>query len=211
MKNLTVDYIRKRVRACLDELGLNDACFMEEDQDSIELSGVIESKILEAVRYVYLNASRHLLDGVVLEGTATVSDIGVGRLSLPTDFLRMISFKMSDWTSPVCDIITEYDAEYHKQSDKYARGTWESPVCALVKTGDGDVLEFYSCKDSTATIAHALYLPLPVFENVNHLPCVSVCDKLEDAVVNQITGLVLLTYKDQHADSFINLAKSYMT
>ncbi len=211
MRYLSVDHIRKRVRACLDELGLNDACFMEEDQDSIELNSTIESKILEAVKYVHSNASHYLLDGIALDGSMTIDNDGAGRLKLPDNFLRMISFKMSDWIRPVCDVVTEYDAEYHKQSDEYARGTWESPVCALVKTKDGDMLEFYSCKSGSATITHALYVPLPVFEDVKHLSCVSVCDKLEDAVVNQVAGLVLLTYKDQHADSFINLAKSYMT
>lgn len=210
MKSLSVDHIRKKVRACLDELGLNDACFMEEDQDSVEFNGVVEYRILEAVKYVHLNASHHLLDGIVLPGSPTISG-GVGKMTLPVNFLRLISFRMSDWIRPVCDIITEYDAEYHKQADEYARGTFESPVCALVKTGEGDVLEFYSCKDDKAKIAHALYLPLPVYEDVNHIPHVSICEKLEDAIINQVAGLVLLTYKDQHADSLINLAQSYMT
>ena len=211
MKRLSVDYIRKRVRACLDELGLNDANFMEEDQDSVELNSTIEGRMLESVKYVHLNASHHLLDGVVLDGVPEIGSDGVGRMKLPDNFLRLISFRMSDWERPVCDMITEYDAEYHKQADQYARGTYESPVCALVKTGGGDVLEFYSCKDNKAKVLHALYLPFPEFEEVEHIPHIMVCDKLEDAVVNQVAGLVLLTYKDQHAHSLINLAKTYMT
>ena len=69
---------------------------------------------------------------------------------LPSDFMRLVAFRMSDWKRTIFDPIKETDPEYGKQSSKWKGicGSPEKPVVAIVHRSEGKVLEFFSCKDN---------------------------------------------------------------
>lgn len=59
-KSVSVTAIVSDVRVCLDEIGLNDASLIS-DSDNAEMSSIIESKIEDAIAYVYRNADETLV------------------------------------------------------------------------------------------------------------------------------------------------------
>lgn len=208
MKTVTLDYLRKKVRASLDELGLNDASFISTDNDSIEFNAVVDSKVEEAVTYVHSNALHHYLDGDVLDTSSLKQADGVGFIDLPADFMRLVVLKMKEWQYPVTSIITEYDIAYKKQKNIYTRGGFDSPVCAITK-GEKDILELYTVDGSNMEVEKAFYIPVPKVVKTDFEDTIKICEKLEIPIVNYLAGLTLLVYKDEHADSFFNLVKQY--
>lgn len=56
----SVDDIVEEVKICIDEIGLNDS-EMIGSQDNMEMSVIIRSKIIDALRYVNGNADLSML------------------------------------------------------------------------------------------------------------------------------------------------------
>ena len=156
--------IERDVRIALDENDVSTQLVQMGDVDTLALNDIIRSKIVEAVRRVELAAPAHLLE----EGHDFSSGIywngdGSGWVLLPDDFMRLIAFRMSDWERTVYEAISVDDPLYAKQSSRYKgiRGNVQKPVCAIVNRAEGKALEFYACKDNTAMIVRAGYLPYP--------------------------------------------------
>ena len=61
------DFLRE-VRTAMDENAHGDALRLEEDSDTLDIDGIIRSKIEEAVRYVTSSAPVELLDGGIPAG-----------------------------------------------------------------------------------------------------------------------------------------------
>ncbi len=159
--------ILRDVRIAMDENKTNEQLISDEDIDTLLLDEIFVSKIVEAVRRVDCSAPLHLLDGGSTFGDAVYwRDQQSGWVLLPDDFMRLMVFKMSDWERPVYEAITAGDAQYQLQFSRYKglRGTPQKPVVAIVTRQEGRVLELFSCKDDTATVEQALYLPLPAID-----------------------------------------------
>jgi hypothetical protein len=142
MKSISVSDISLSVRKILDEIGTNDSDFISieiggevYDKDNYELDVIIKDKIIQAVNFIHKYADYSLINGIRLTGTLVLNSNLSGYLPLPTvenlTFLRLISFKMSDWLIPVQNVIYEDNPEYIKQFDEFARGTFERPVCVI--------------------------------------------------------------------------------
>lgn len=101
-------------------------------------------------------------------GTATSYDTYTGYVTLPSDFLKMTSFKMDDWSRPVTTFISDLHPVYRLQHNKYTRGGTEKPVCALIGDSTGIILEYYSVKNSH-TIEKANYIAETLPEDLNDL------------------------------------------
>ncbi len=69
---------------------------------------------------------------------------GSGYIILPDDFTERICFKMGGWRRTVRRAIWEDSPLYSLQKSKATRGGVNRPVCAIVRKGDGHVLEYYS-------------------------------------------------------------------
>lgn len=80
---------------------------------------------------------------------------GVVVISLPKDFVRLVSFKMNAWKRPVCLPIYDTDPEYAMQLHPATRGGIIKPVVTIVK--GGTELEAYSTTD-TDTITSFQYI-----------------------------------------------------
>lgn len=164
-----VSGIVRDVRIALDMNSTSSPLEGFGDVDSLSLSELIESKIEDAARVVVSKAPHRMLDrGIQFKGSISWSQqvvgIGGGSIVLPEDFMRLVSFKMSDWDRSVTDPVTEEDPIYELQSSPFqgVRGNRHNPVVAIVSRPVGWVLEFYSCSSGAKVyIQSARYVPVP--------------------------------------------------
>lgn len=74
----------------------------------------------------------------------------VNPVPLPSGFVRLIAFQMSDWALPVTDALYSDSPRYQQQADPILMGTTKRPVVFICDGGKN--LEYYS---STGTIKKA--------------------------------------------------------
>ena len=206
------DEMVRAVRVAIDMNKGDEPLIIEEDTDTLTLDEIIYEKLVEGVRLVEMEAPAIMLDS----GHDFARDRGVfwrgrgkGFLNLPDDFMRLISFRMSDWERTVYEAITEQDAEYAKQSSRFKGicGNRERPVVAIVRRSEGKVLEFYSCDSEEATVTQATYLPLPKIDRDGGI---DVSEDCYSAAVYRVAGLVLASVGDQLATSMLEISKSFL-
>lgn len=70
---------------------------------------------------------------------------GVGKIKLPDNFLRLVSFKVSDWKYSITEALDESSPRYHQQYNPILRGTPCRPVVFI--TRGGQYLEFYTTNE----------------------------------------------------------------
>ena len=200
----TVDNIKAAVREILDEIGINDALFLG-GSDQSNLDVIIASKIEDAIRHIYLVADEQFLEPSMkqqeLDPTTSLST-GVARLSMELDgkFLRLVSAQADEWLYPVREYIPESDSRYPTLFNRYSTGTPERPKAGMRYSGGKRYLDLYGVtRKQFATVEYVL---LPNTKETNF----PVYDQCYRPILYYIAGLVLLTYKDEHADSLFNIA-----
>lgn len=96
-----IEELTRAVRVALDENNTSATLSSLGDVDTLSVEEIIESKLEDAALIVHRDAPRHLLDvGLPFSGTIRwESAVGYGRgvMTLPADFLRLVTFRMSDW------------------------------------------------------------------------------------------------------------------
>lgn len=181
------------------------------DSGTLALNDIITSKIIDAIVAVESVAPVRLVDaGTNFSGDISWdSDItGAGRITLPDNFMRLIRFKMNDWSRAVTETISEDDDLYLAQRAdvKGIRGNYQKPVCAIVQDANGTELEFYSSLTKTAKISQAVYRAYPTIDSQGG---VDVSTKCYRAVIYYIAALVFSTYNNkEEADTMFKLSKS---
>ena len=88
---------------------------------------------------------------------------GGGHITLPSDFLRLVSFRMSDWKRSVCHVISpdseEYQLRFWPRSDRlYIRKT---PAVAIIPGLRRKELQFIGSTDPSAYPEICCYLSRP--------------------------------------------------
>lgn len=205
-----VEQIIKEVRVALDRNNDSAPLIATDDIDTLTLDEIIESKIAEATRIVEVNAPTFLLEGGkdFANSVDWLGEVGKssGRIHLPDDFLRLVSFKMSDWVRAVSVVITDDHPLYEMQSSRYPgiRGCPQDPIVAIVTQPIGQVLEFYSCDGGEDVyIQRARYIPIPKIEDGH----IDICEKLRPAVVHYTAALVAqIIGQADLATSLINIS-----
>ena len=161
--------ITKDVRVALDMNMSGEQLTAIADVDTLALDDIIRSKVCDAIKNVEANAPIHLVEGRKSLNREIVwnEDEQTCYMVLPSDFMRLVAFRMSDWERAVHSAITVADPLYALQSSKLRgiRGNPQKPVCAEVLNEKGKVLEIYSCRDTDSTVKEGKYLPLPSIEN----------------------------------------------
>lgn len=228
----TASEIVTAVRVCMDEIGLNDAAFMG-GEDNTALDTIIKSKIVDALRYVHGNADTDMLTPDAEEEVACTPETDAGTsaaatdteesatdgltgvinakkkvsIVLPTGLMRLCYVKLQEWVMALSDYILWTDKEYAKLQDVHSTGTWERPRMALaLKKDKRRVLELYSAKGIEKTTCFVGYMEEPAEGDDGY----NISDKLYVAFIYYVSGLVLLTLKDEHADSMFNQALTLM-
>lgn len=188
--------LKREIRIALDQNMVSDQLLAVDDIDTLSLEDIIESKIIDAARVVESNAPSYLLDGgkAFAQSIGWKSRIGIGSgyTHLPDDFLRLISFQMSDWSYAVTVAITETDPLYALQSSRYPgiRGCPQKPVVAITTQPIGQVLEFYSCTGGSGVyVKRARYIPIRQIRNGD----IELCEKLKPAIVYYAAYLTALS------------------
>lgn len=227
MSQYTIDIIKSDVLILLDEYNASDTLLDDEDLYANTLNDMINERIVDAVKQVIARAPLDVFQhddctsfaqvknaqGYLVNRTITwdASDnyLGVGSVSLPDDFFRLIKFKMSDWKRPVFVAISEADEDYAIQRSPYkgVRGNTENPVCAIVIDVQSKRLEFFSCKDKKGAISSALYIPYPsIVDNKIDIP-----ERCYESVIYTIGAMVCFALKQQELGTVLNeLSKSSM-
>ena len=195
------------MRVAIDMNKGDEPLIMEGDTDTLTLDEIIMSKLADAVRMVVSEAPLHLLESGHDFGDCDlhIGDDGKGFVILPRDFMRLLCFRMSDWTRPVYEAITESDALYGRQSSKWKGvcGSASRPVCAVVRRSEGLVLEFYSSRSGRATVAQATYLPYPIVDRDGGIDVAEGCYRA--------ASLALASVGDQNWQTMLEISKSLMT
>lgn len=206
------DELTRAVHVAIDMNRTDTPLLAVGDSDTLTLDTLIKAKLPDALRLVEMEAPLFMLEsGHILEpgeeSTFFIGSDGKGFLVLPDDFMRLISFQMSDWDRPVFEAITESDPIYRQQASPFKGicGNPERPVVALVRRAEGKVLEFYSCRNADATIAQACYLPIPRIDADGAL---DIPEDLYSATVYRAASLVLAALGDQLATTMLELSKS---
>ena len=193
MTPYSVEELIKEAKVAIDENISSQPLASLGDLDTLTLDEILLSKVEDAARLVEESAAHHLLDAGKPFATSVtwendVAGYGAGRTLLPTDFMRLISFRMSDWYRPVTEAITEEHPLYDQQSSRYlgVRGNPERPVVAIVHGESGQVLEFYSCQAGPGVrVSAARYLPIPTIKDGE----IELCPKLQRAVVYRLASM----------------------
>lgn len=195
------------------------------DPDALRIQSVVNLMIPDGIKLVEMVAPVHLLEEVkdFASSTLTINEDGSGFVRLPSDFLRLVEFRMDDWHRGVTTAITTTDPAYQRQKSPFAgiRGNAQRPVCALVRSAvrwmaplgaiQGLKLEFYSCSSPNSSVASALYLPVPAVQKKGEVEYYCISKYCYRAVIYTIAALAAATFKDADRAAILNeLAKGEM-
>lgn len=167
MRTVSEDTIARDVRIAIDEntavAAFEDGGGNAIDTDTLEMDDIIRSKIADGINAVRMAAPLGMLELAKAQPGVAWADEGkgIGRVELPTDYMRLALFKMSDWQAGVSEAISPVSPQYRQQFSEWkgVRGNPSRPVVAISAdpaTGKA-ALEFFSCRDTTAT-ATLLYV-----------------------------------------------------
>ncbi|MDY5632539.1 MAG: hypothetical protein SPF56_08640 [Bacteroidaceae bacterium] len=213
MKYKLID-LQRDVRIAIDENMVSTALLGEGDIDTLGLNEIILSKIVDAARAVCEAAPTHMLGrGEPFAESIKwkhARGIGMGSIHLPDDFMRLITFQMSDWSRAVTTAISEDSPQYALQCSRYPgiSGNPQNPVVAITVQPIGLVLEFYGCSAGDAAfVRRARYLPYPRVEHgETDLP-----ERLRTSIVYYTAYLTALSVgNNELASSMLNQSKEYM-
>lgn len=135
----------------------------------------INSLLDECTKNTLMLAPIHVLSGTpetvtptAYSSVTTHNDYGTGWFPLPTGYLRLVSFKMTDWERPVIIPISTASKLYLKQKNKYLRGGLSKPVAAITwrnNSGAGQkIMEYFS--SYVHTVDHFICVSDTLAENL---------------------------------------------
>ncbi len=213
----TTSQICADVRKVMDrnETSAQEETMLTEDGNTLTLDGLITSMVLRAARSVLLNAPLRLVG----EGKALETDVqweaqpgyGMGFTMLPDDYLRLVTFQMTDWERPAVNAITADDTLYAQQRSRFPgmRGCPQRPIVAVVAYPAGMALEFFSCKGGEkVAVKRARYLAEPAIDKNNKIELPSKC---YDGIVFLTASLVCAVLKESDLSAALgNTAKELL-
>ena len=186
------------------------------DNGTLSYGDIIRSKIEEAVRRVHLAAPIYLLDCGHNFGKTDYDALQFennghsGRLKLPSDFLRLVVFKMTDWRKPVYLANAPEGRTYERQYSEYdgVRGTSLNPVCVLTMRPEGEYIEFYGTKSAESKIEQAVYIPEPQIKVIGGTETIEVSSHCYKSAVLMAAALTAVTVgESQRAQEYLALAQ----
>jgi hypothetical protein len=201
MLRVAVDELVRDVRIALDENALQNA-YIQFDRDNLELDDVIKAKLPEAARDITEAASVDSLEPEVMAVGVSPID-GGGILSIPDDFLRIVSLKMKGWNRSVTFIAEEGSDIEFMQRNPYTRGTATKPICVFTKDADGKkAIEYFGV---ASEVDKALYMPIPAVVSEEGVDVLPISRLLRQAIVRRAAGLVLISRGEiEQANSFLS-------
>lgn len=115
----------------------------------------VETSIDEAADEILRLLPTHAISDIAISSTPTLitTDNHTGKITIPTNYLRLHTLLMTGWQRPVHLAIRPTDPLYSLQFNEWTRGTPQKPIV----TDDGLYLHYYSV-NNTHTIEQFLYV-----------------------------------------------------
>lgn len=202
-----VSTLVKEVKVILDR-NQESAALVPDDSDTLSQGELIQSRIVDAAKLILTDAPSERVEGAILtDGKVRwQSSHGayVGKVQLPSDLIRILSVRVSDWIRPG-KLISEEDDEYKLQSCRFGlRGNVERPVAAIVHIGGERYMELYTSNTNDATLDLS-YVKLPDISN----GMIGLPQGLKDAIVYMTAYLVCVSLGDSStAEGLLSVAKN---
>lgn len=195
MSTYAVSELVKEVKVLLDRNQESAGLLTPTDSDTLSQGELIQSKIVDAARIILKDAPASMLDGKTFDGlnTAWAETNGayVGTVYLPSDMIRLLDVKVSDWNRSA-EIITEEDDAYKIQCSRFGvRGNPERPIAALIHNSGNRYLELFTSKSNTATVS-LTYVGMPFISEGN----IDLPETLKDSIVYMAGYLTCISLGD---------------
>lgn len=195
MSTYAVSELVKEVKVLLDRNQESAGLLTPTDSDTLSQGELIQSKIVDAARIILKDAPARMLNGKTFDGlnTAWAETNGayVGTVYLPSDMIRLLNVKASDWNRSA-EIITEEDDAYKIQCSRFGvRGNPERPIAALIHNSGNRYLELFTSKSNTATVS-LTYVGMPFISEGN----IDLPETLKDSIVYMAGYLTCISLGD---------------
>lgn len=195
MSTYAVSELVKEVKVLLDRNQESAGLLTPTDSDTLSQGELIQSKIVDAARIILKDAPASMLDGKTFDGlnTAWAETNGayVGTVYLPSDMIRLLNVKASDWNRSA-EIITEEDDAYKIQCSRFGvRGNPERPIAALIHNSGNRYLELFTSNSNTATVS-LTYVGMPFISEGN----IDLPETLKDSIVYMAGYLTCISLGD---------------
>lgn len=195
MSTYAVSELVKEVKVLLDRNQESAGLLTPTDSDTLSQGELIQSKIVDAARIILKDAPASMLDGKTFDGlnTAWAETNGayVGTVYLPSDMIRLLDVKASDWNRSA-EIITEEDDAYKIQCSRFGvRGNPERPIAALIHNSGNRYLELFTSKSNTATVS-LTYVGMPLISEGN----IDLPETLKDSILYMAGYLTCISLGD---------------
>lgn len=195
MSTYAVSELVKEVKVLLDRNQESAGLLTPTDSDTLSQGELIQSKIVDAARIILKDAPASMLDGKTFDGlnTAWAETNGayVGTVYLPSDMIRLLNVKSSDWNRSA-EIITEEDDAYKIQCSRFGvRGNPERPIAALIHNSGNRYLELFTSNSNTATVS-LTYVGIPFISEGN----IDLPETLKDSIVYMAGYLTCISLGD---------------
>lgn len=157
-----------KVKTRIDEVSASGDIIVEVGVENTKpYDSIIDELLDESALEVLLKAPFYRLN--ISSGNVTPvqdsADTHIGTIILPTDFLRLVSFRMNEWQQPVTSFAVQGDEIAQKQANKHIRGGVAKPVAVLSKSTNGYVATYYSVQ-SSHTLKEFLYIKKDTAQNI---------------------------------------------
>lgn len=157
-----------KVKTRIDEVSASGDVIVEVGVENTKpYDSIIDELLDESALEVLLKAPFYRL--TISSGDVTPVqdsvDKHIGTITLPNDFLRLVSFRMNEWQQPVTSFAVQGDEIAQKQANKHIRGGVAKPVAVLSKGTNGYVATYYSVQ-SSHTLKEFLYIKKDTAQNI---------------------------------------------
>ena len=201
MSLVALDELVSEVRVSMDENAEQMPYMHGQYGENLELDEIIRAKVVEAARVITEEAPVESLEPTLMVTTVTPSK-GGGVLSVPEDFLRLVSIKMKGWSRSVTVVASEGSDIELMQRNPHTRGTSVKPVCTFGHNEEGKkVIEYFG---SAEEIEKALYIQIPSVIIDDGIEYLNISRLLRQSIVRRAVGLVYQSRGE------IQLAASYI-
>lgn len=173
------------IKSVRTAMGLSEGSAMDtRGRDIVSIDDVIMSVLPRADDDTALQAPLH----AVADITADLREADIfwdhispghcyGHIILPRNFLRLVTFAMSGWATPVTEPTPAGDIRHALAycGVPALQGTPRRPQCLLSMRHGAAVLEFRSCTGTDAIITEARYIPRARFDRQGGMPVAQAC------------------------------------
>jgi hypothetical protein len=137
-----------KVKTRIDEVSASGDVIVDVGVENTKpFDSIIDELLDESALEILLKAPFYRLPvykATNLTAKKDTNDDRIGSITLPNDFIRLVSFKMKGWLQPVLSFALPGDAVAIKQSNKYIRGGVAKPVAVLYKDDTSMYINYYS-------------------------------------------------------------------